>query len=438
MKKLVALMLAMMLVLTMVPVLASAEEETITINWMIENRSDGEIQGFYTYLIEPFEEAFPNIKVNLIPTADLMNVVRVQLSAGQGADLVIVDGPTVAKELYDAGRLMDLAPYFEKYGWSDILADWAESTVAEGDAYYGIPAEVEAMWLWYNPDLFEELGLEVPTNNEELYAVSKASVDAGYTAQSFGNGSTQSDIDHWLSIAYNLYAGSTDLKAALRGEKKWTDDTLKGSIQWLYDYWTAGYINDSQSYAISNDDAHTLFYTGMSTMKACGSWFYGMAMSNCEVSYDVTLFPTVRDGVDYALPMGIGCCYTINAACSQEVADACAELINFMLTRTDLHIQQIVNAGLNPLPIDLPLDQFPEGTDSRLLFMMEELNNAQANLENSGLVLWTFFPQELRQYQIDNMDKVFMGEMTVDEFCEGSQEVFDKCLAEGTVPVIPE
>ena len=52
--------------------------------------------------------------------------------------------------------------------------------------------------------------------------------------------------------------------------------------------------------------------------------------------------------------------------------------------------------------------------------MMDALNDAQMNLDNSGLALWTFFPQELRQWQIDNMYKVFLGEMTVDEFCEGS------------------
>ena len=437
MKKLVAMLLTAMLALAMIPA-AGLAEEPITIDFMIENRSDGELAGFRDILIAEFEAEHPGIKINMIPTADLMSVVRVQLSAGQGADLVIVDGPTVAKELFDAGRLMDLAPYFEKYGWSDILADWAEGTVSGDGAYYGIPAEVEAMWLWYNPELFEQLGLTVPTNVTELYADCAASVEAGYTALSFGNANVTSDIDHWLSIAYNQYAGATDLKAALRGEKKWTDDTLKGSIQALNDLWQAGYINDRQSFAISNDDAHTLFYTGMATMKACGSWFYGMAMSNCEVPYDVALFPTLRDDVDYALPMGIGCCYTINAACTQEEADACAEFINFMLTRTDLHIRQVVECGLNPLPIDLPMDQFPEDTDPRLLFMMSGLNDAQAHLENSGLVLWTFFPQELRQWQIDNMDKVFMGEMTVDEFCEGSQEVFDRCLEAGTVPVIPD
>lgn len=437
MKKLFALLMAAMMVIALLPTIVSAEGDVVTIDFMIENRAEGELEGFKKTLIEPFEAEHPNIKINMIPTADLMNVVRVQLSAGQGADLVIVDGPTVAKELFDAGRLLDLTPYFEKYGWSDIIADWAEGTVKGDGVYYAIPAEVEAMWLWYNPDLFEELGLKVPTNVEELYAVSKASVDAGYIAQSFGNGSTVTDIDHWLSIAYNLYAGADDLKAALRGEKKWTDDTLKGSIQAFNDYWQAGYINDRQSYAISNDDANTLFYTGMATMKACGSWFYGMALSNCEVNYDVALFPMLRDDVPYALPMGIGCSYTINAACSEKEADACAEFINFMLTRKDLHIQQVVEYGLNPLPIDLPMELFPEDTDHRLLFMMDALNDAQMNLDNSGLVLWTFFPQELRQWQIDNMDKVFLGEMTVDEFCEGSQEVYERCAAAGTVPAIP-
>lgn len=437
MRKILACLLAVMMVMGIVPMIASADEG-ITINWMIESRSDGELEGFRNYLIEPFEAEHPGVTVNMIPTADTMTVIRTQLSAGQGADLLIVDGPTVAKELFDAGRLMDLAPYFEKYGWSNIVADWAEGTVKEENSYYGIPAEVEAMWLWYNPELFEQLSLTVPTTSDELYNASKVSVENGYTAQSFGNGSVQSDIDHWLSVVYNLYAGANDVKAALRGEKKWTDDTLKGSIQWLVDYWNAGYINDKMSYAISNDDAHALFYTGMATMKTCGSWFYGMAMSNCEVPYDVALFPTLREGIDNALPMGIGCCYTINAAAKPEVADACAEFINFMLTRTDLHIKQIVECGLNPLPITLPMDQFPADADPRLMFMIDKLNDAQAHLENSGLVLWTFFPQEMRQYQIDNIDKVFLGTMTVDEFCQGSQEVFDRCLAAGTVPVIPE
>ena len=436
MKKFLALFLTVLMALCTFPA-SLAEDEMITINWMIENRSENELDGFQKCVIEPFEAEFPNIKINLIPTADTRNVLRVQLSAGQGPDLCCLDGPTDAQELFAAGRLMDLAPYYEKYGWSEILADWAENTVKAGDAYAGIPIEVEAMWLWYNTDLFAEYGWEVPTTYEELVAICEASMENGYTALAFGNSNAISDIDHWLSTAYNLYAGVEDLKAALRGEKKWTDDTLKGSIQILNDMWQAGYINDKQSYAVSNDDARTLFYSGMATMKMEGSWLYGMLLSNAEVNYAVDMFPKLRDDVDYALPMGLGGAWGVNAAASPEVADACAELINFMLTRTDLHIEQMINHGLNPLPIDLPIEAFPEGTDPCLLKMIEGLNEAQANLESSGLVLWTFFPPELRQWQIDNMDKVFLGEMTVDEFCEGTQEVFDKCLANGTVPPLP-
>ena len=43
----------------------------------------------------------------------------------------------------------------------------------------------------------------------------------------------------------------------------------------------------------------------------------------------------------------------------------------------------------------------------------------------------------MRNWQIQNMDKVFMGTMTVDEFCDGTQKVFEKCFAEGSVPNLP-
>ena len=107
MKKLLSLLLSAMLVLAMVPAIGMAEE-TITIDFMIENRADSELEGFTKLLIEPFEAEHPGVKINVIPTADTMTVVRTQLSAGQGADLVIAvfDG---AAPLTDEDRaLIDL------------------------------------------------------------------------------------------------------------------------------------------------------------------------------------------------------------------------------------------------------------------------------------------------------------------------------------------
>lgn len=436
MKKTLAMLIALLMALAAVPT-AWAENEVVEVTWMIENVSEGERKAYNEYMVAPFEAENPGIKINMIPTADNTQVLKVQMAAGEGPDLCNLDGPTVAQELQSAGRLRDLDPYFEQYGWSGILADWAEQTCIFDNKHYAIPRDVEAMWLWYNPDIFAENGWKVPTTHDELVQVCQAAMDSGLIAMSFGNGDVTSSIDHWLSTAYNLYAGVDDLKAALRGEKKWTDDTLKGSIQALNDLWQAGYINDRQSFAISGDDARALFYTGAAAMKMEGSWLYPILLSNAEINFDIALFPKLRDDAAYALPMGLGGAWGINANSSDKVADAAAKFLDFILTRTDLHVASIENAGLLPLPVDLPLDAFSQDADPRLITMISNLNDAQANLSNSGLVLWTFFPAELRSWQVDNMDKVFLGQMTVDAFCDGSQEVFDKCLKEGSVPPLP-
>lgn len=435
MKKTLVVLLAFIMMFTMIPF--AVAEEVVTVDVMIENRSDTEKAAWENLLLPAFHEAFPNIKINLLYTPETMTVIKTQLAGGDGADMLFLDGPTAAMQLWQADKLMNLDEYYEKYGWGDILAQWAQGTVKYDGSFYAIPADVEAMVLYYNPDLCEELGIGVPTNVTELYDYCQIAVDNGYTALSFGNGTYITDIDHWISTIYNCYAGVEDLKAALRGELKWNEGTLKGAIQAYDDLWQAGYINDKMSYAISNDDATALFYNSMAPYKMCGTWLYGNLVVNMpDTSWDLATFPALRDDVAAALPMGLGEAIAINAAAPKEKADAAAEFLNFMLTNVDIHAQMIP-AGMMPLPIDIPTELFPEETDPRFLTQMQILNDAQANLENSGLVLWTFFPPELRQWQIDNMDKVFMGTMTVDEFCDGTQEVFEKCLADGTVPPLP-
>ena len=436
MKRTLAFLLAAVMMLALLPALALADKP-ITINVMIENRSDTEHEGFMKCLVEPFLAEHPEIEINWMPTPDNMNVIKIQMAAGQGADLCFTDGPTAAKELADAGRILDMTKYFEKYGWDEIIDQWALNMVNFDGHYYAIPTEIDSMWMFYNTDLFAEYGWTPPTNYEELCKVADESIANGYTAMAFGNSSSQSDIDHWLTIAYNMYAGAADMKAGLKNELKWNEGNLKGAIERLNEMWQKGYINDRQSYAVSKNDARTLFYTGRATMKMDGSWFYAKMLAFGEVNYEIAPLPTLRDDVNYNLPVGIGEAIVINANAKEEVADACAELLNFMLTRPDLHLEQVINYGISPMPISFPLDAFPADVDPHLMAMLQYTNEATASEDGAGMVVWCAFPTEMRNWQIQNMDKVFMGTMTVDEFCDGTQKVFEKCFAEGSVPNLP-
>lgn len=116
-----------------------------------------------------FEEEYPDVDVEVVNAgqgADHYTQLRTTLTAGTGA-------PDVAQMEYKnlpgfvlTDSLVDLS----EYGAADtedrfLPSAWDQVTVGEG--VYGIPQDTGPMIMMYRPDIFEELGLEVPTTWEE-------------------------------------------------------------------------------------------------------------------------------------------------------------------------------------------------------------------------------------------------------------------------------
>lgn len=76
------------------------------------------------------------------------------------------------------GLVYDLTAYTEGLeDYDDILEGFRKGTVIDGKVY-SMPFNKSTEVLWYNEDLFNELGLEVPTTYDELVEVSKAIYEA--------------------------------------------------------------------------------------------------------------------------------------------------------------------------------------------------------------------------------------------------------------------
>ena len=72
-----------------------------------------------------------------------------------------------------------------------------------------------------------------------------------------------------------------------------------------------------------------------------------------------------------------------------------------------------------------------------ILQMKDIFAELEENPEMVGYCQWTFWPTATHEYQINNIEKVFLGQMTVQEFSEESQKVLDQDIAAGLVPTIP-
>ena len=92
--------------------------------------------------------------------------------------------------------------------------------------------------MYYNMDVMAENGWEVPTTKEELVELMPKMQEAGVIPIAFGNSNYQGAVDWLYSTFTSCYAGPDAVKAAMEGTGKYTDDTIKDSLQTMVDWCT--------------------------------------------------------------------------------------------------------------------------------------------------------------------------------------------------------
>lgn len=184
-------------------------------------------------LIANFEAANPGITVKhtTFPYADYQTRVVAAKVAGQGPDVVqLFYGWT--DQFVNGGLIQPLDPAV--FSYDEIESEFFPivSAMKRGDSYYGIPTAVRSLALFYNKAIFNEAGIEPPTNLEELLAAAKATtkfdgggniIQAGITMDMAGQdhhwwreslvrqfGGEPYDADG--NVAYNSEAGVAAMK----------------------------------------------------------------------------------------------------------------------------------------------------------------------------------------------------------------------------------
>ena len=151
---------------------------TITVIWEAGLQSLGP-QNFSG----PLWEELTGIKLEVVESQvnEMFPKMLQEHRAKTGAYDVLSVVPAWMGDMARAGALEPLDEYVDKYGYRDELQDIAdvyrENQMKIGDTIYGFPDDGDVLILYYRKDIFEEMGLSVPTTWEEFYEVSKAITD---------------------------------------------------------------------------------------------------------------------------------------------------------------------------------------------------------------------------------------------------------------------
>ena len=179
MKKLLALVLAGLLALSCCVAFAEADEITLDViiaqygpnteNWFLGDGMDG------TNFKAKFEEENPGIKLNLevVSWNDLDTVVSTRISNNNAPDILNNDN---FSEYAVDGLLLPVSDYCTEELYADFFPSFIQESVLD-DVVWAVPDLASARALWVNTDIFEEVGIEVPTTWAELEDACQAIID---------------------------------------------------------------------------------------------------------------------------------------------------------------------------------------------------------------------------------------------------------------------
>lgn len=108
--------------------------------------------------------------------------LRTELLGGKGPDVWRIWGGQIGAPFARAKQALDLAPYYEKYGWESKINTAAIEGMTFDGTRTGVPFIVLGIGGWYNKALFEKAGISrPPTSYAELEEANEKLVKAGTT-----------------------------------------------------------------------------------------------------------------------------------------------------------------------------------------------------------------------------------------------------------------
>jgi raffinose/stachyose/melibiose transport system substrate-binding protein len=227
-------------------------------------------------VIKDFEKAYPSIKVQIsyVPIATYPQVLLTQLRGGHGPDLMYGSSgsgnPNSLLPLARAGYLYDLS----HEPWSSQLPSTFDAYEKIGSARYMFPLDVPVIGVFYNPDLFRQLDVQVPATFSQLLSVCGQIKAKGKAAWVLAGAAPPNTGILSMELAANWVYGPDPSWDAERAAGK---VTFSGSLLWknalqrVIDMNKAGCFEQGVE-GVQTEAARQLFASGQAAM-------YGLPMA---------------------------------------------------------------------------------------------------------------------------------------------------------------
>ena len=340
---------------------------------------------------ERFNEIYPNVSLNYVSMDDYENTIASALLSDEAPDIYVtqswmLDDDKMAPLFDNAEVLSDPELGIDL----DCIRKGARWTQENGDVIM-LPIFTRSYGMLVNMDIFEENGLEIPENYDELMDVCEKLKAAGYESPIMGaNGTTVSGI--YYSFAFPLFCDEVlknpDSVDGLNSLDASAGEAMRTSLSKIKAFVDAGYINPEKcSEEIADDyDAVILrFFEGdVPMMLGSGDMVSGTqkreskseAFIENPFKYQFYVVPIGDDG-GYFLD-AVNLFFSVNKNSSN--LDMTNEFIRFIAREKELGNMATIKRLITPTndfsldEVYSSLDGFPE--DRAFSFQETGLNDA--------------------------------------------------------------
>lgn len=416
MKKIVALVLALMMLFSLSSVLAEGEVVTLKVSsiWSAETEAN---RAPFLKTLEEFAAAYPNIKLEVEwYEANAWKDTGETLALSDSLpDVFYWNAGGVLWNLVGSGDILALNDYLT----DDIMARMepgllADMTFNEGQIYQ-LPYTKAASMLYCNTELFEKHNVKIPETWDELLEAVKAFRAAGVTPMALG-GADQWPTNMYTDIIALRFAGDAACRAAYYkhdGATFMTQDWVDGVAAFKQLIDLGAFPEDAAS--LTRDESEVPFFAGEIPMYFHGQWFSGSLSAEMQQKVVAVKFPAVGKGYDNQYMGGAAEGFCVSSYTEHpDEAFIAAQFFAEHLSKNGY----ISGAGLPAWKYD-----FSEYTDLNPVMAMIK----EATSTADSMLLWgnTALTGEDATLIGETVYEVLLGELTPEQWCEDMETIFD-------------
>jgi len=294
MKKLVALVLAVAMLLSLSAVFAE-EPKTITM-WCIATESDAN-RPAYEKAIAEIEEAY-NVKIEWEAFENQSYKTKIKAAMSDTStlpDIFFTWAGAFCGDFAKQGAVYCLEDAYKEYADAlpaVMLQNASYDVDGNGAKPYAVPLTMNIVTLFANMDLLKQAGWdEVPATYDELIACCDDLVAAGIIP--FGcSGSETWCVTEYLEPIIEKTIGYEKLNKIFAGEESWNDADIATAVDNFQYMITKGYF-DPDGLSLGNDQVKANFIAGKYAFYQNGSWNCG-EVNDAEGNFQVALFPVMN------------------------------------------------------------------------------------------------------------------------------------------------